>query len=127
MQLPSITGRHLFGSFSNDPANVYEKHSENLGKGRIVRRIFRVLSRLDTTAGAVVTLEQRSNLRERLDPVPNLLQSYRHDPDLFWMGWFLVTMNASDWRLRSQSVGLLTAIEAPSTLFARNLNVFWKA
>jgi len=62
------------------------------------------------------------------DPVPEpAAKVLANDPDPYWMGWLLVTINASDIAASGANpIGFLAAVEAPPTLSVSDFERFFK-
>jgi thiamine-monophosphate kinase len=89
----------------------------DIGEREIVRRILPKYSVGigDDCASITVNAQQ---VIITTDPVPQpAARVIGNDPDLFWMGWLLVTINASDLAAAgAHPLAFLAAIEAPSSL-----------
>jgi thiamine-monophosphate kinase len=94
-----------------------DKTLADLGEREIVRRILPKYCHGIGDDCALVTLDGHS-ICVTTDPVPEpAAKVIGNDPDMFWMGWLLVTINASDLAAAgAHPLAFVTSIEAPSNL-----------
>jgi thiamine-monophosphate kinase len=92
----------------------------DLGERQIVQRILPKYSVGIGNDCAVVSVDT-SEIVITTDPVPQpAAKVIANDPDLFWMGWLLVTINASDLAAAGACpLAFVSAIEAPPALAVR--------
>src|SRR6266478_7782182 len=94
-----------------------DKTLADLGEREIVRRILPKYCHGIGDDCAILTLDGHS-ICVTTDPVPQpAAKVIGNDPDLFWMGWLLVIINASDLAAAgARPLAFVTSIEAPSNL-----------